>query len=64
MINIKQNLLWAFIYNTVGIPIATIGLLAPWFAEGAFSSASVVLNSLPLKSVKILKNKILGNGWI
>lgn len=66
MINIKQNLFWAFFYNTVGTLIATIGLLAPWFAEGTmvFSSASVVLNSLPPKSVKILKSKILRNGWV
>ncbi|MCA1203348.1 heavy metal translocating P-type ATPase [Priestia flexa] len=55
MRNIKQNLFWAFGYNTIGIPIAAIGFLAPWLAGAAmaFSSVSVVLNALRLQKMKI-----------
>ncbi|WP_082235468.1 heavy metal translocating P-type ATPase [Halobacillus massiliensis] len=55
MKNIRQNLFWALAYNTAGIPVAAIGLLAPWVAGAAmaFSSVSVVSNSLRLKRVKI-----------
>ena len=51
MRNIKQNLFWALAYNTIGIPIAALGFLAPWLAGAAmaFSSVSVVLNALRLQ---------------
>jgi len=55
MTNVKQNLFWALVYNSLGIPIAAIGLLAPWIAGAAmaFSSVSVVLNALRLQRVKL-----------
>ena len=62
MKNIKENLFWAFIYNTIGIPLAA-GLLYPAFgwllnpmiaaAAMSCSSVSVVTNALRLRFIKL-----------
>lgn len=55
MKNIKENLFWALIFNTLGIPLAGVGMLTPMIAGTAmaFSSFTVVSNSLRLKRAKI-----------
>lgn len=53
--NIRQNLFFAFFYNTLGIPLAALGYLSPVIAGAAMaaSSISVLGNALRLKKVKI-----------
>jgi Cu+-exporting ATPase len=57
MRKIKQNLFWAFIYNTIGVPIAALGLLNPIVAAAAMalSSLSVIVNSALLKGMKLAR---------
>lgn len=55
MTNIRQNLFWALIFNSLGIPLAAIGMLTPIVAGTAmaFSSVTVVTNALRLKRDKL-----------
>jgi len=63
MKNIKQNLFFAFVYNSVGVPIAA-GILYPVFgillspmiaaAAMSFSSVSVITNALRLRRAKVV----------
>jgi P-type Cu+ transporter len=62
MRNIKQNLFWAFVYNSLGVPVAA-GILYPFFgillspmiaaAAMSFSSVSVVGNALRLRTARL-----------
>ncbi len=62
MRNIRQNLFFAFLYNSIGVPIAA-GVLYPLFglllspilaaAAMSFSSVSVITNSLSLRKVRL-----------
>ena len=70
LLNIKENLFWAFIYNTIGIPVAA-GVFFPVFgfklnpmlgaAAMSLSSVCVVLNALRLRNFKSEREKIKSN---
>jgi Cu+-exporting ATPase len=55
MRKIKQNLFWAFVYNSIGVPIAALGFLNPIIAAAAMalSSLSVIANSALLKTMRL-----------
>jgi Cu+-exporting ATPase len=70
MRNIRQNLFFAFIYNSVGVPLAA-GVLYPFFgillspmiaaAAMSFSSVSVITNSLRLKNVSLAGENLIAD---
>ena len=61
---IRQNLFWAFIYNTAGIPLAALGYLSPVLAGAAMalSSVSVTTNALMLRRWRPAASATTGRG--
>ncbi len=59
MKNIRENLLWALLYNAVSIPLAAVGLINPSLASAAmsFSSIAVLMNALRLKNMEGVKHE-------
>jgi len=57
MLIIKQNIGWAIIYNLVALPLAAMGVIAPWMAALGMSASSllVVSNALRLTTLKLTK---------
>ncbi len=57
---IRQNLFWAYFYNTIAIPVAVLGMLHPVIAEAAmaFSSVNVVTNANRLKHANIRPSRV------
>lgn len=55
MRNIRQNLIWALLYNAVAIPLAAAGIMNPSIASAAmsFSSIAVLMNSLKLRKMEV-----------
>lgn len=49
---IRQNLLWAFVYNMIGIPLAVLGLLTPVYAAAAMTASSLMVS---LNALRLLK---------
>jgi len=60
MRKIKQNLFWAFFYNSIGIPVAALGFLNPMIAGAAMalSSLSVIVNSALLKRLNLSDRQV------
>ena len=59
MNNIRENLLWALLYNVACIPLAAVGLINPSLASAAmsFSSIAVLMNALRLKNMEAVKHE-------
>ncbi len=56
-LNVRENLIWALLYNAVAIPLASLGFMNPSIASAAmsFSSIAVLLNSLKLRKMEVRK---------
>ncbi len=56
---IRENLLWAVLYNSIAIPLAALGYVTPWMAAAGMSMSSlvVVLNALRLSRVSSMRHQ-------